>query len=99
MQCVPHTRPLLTADHPKQCRAQRDRRWAIYSAPRRGCGFIAKAANTPLACAVPVIRWGADTSSDILRQRARCTAYGREGATLQHPGWGRRRRRLLAIPG
>ena len=43
---------------------------------------------SPLACAVPVIRWGANTSSDKLRQCARCTACGRKGATLQHPGWG-----------
>jgi hypothetical protein len=43
---------------------------------------------SPLACAVPVIRWGADTSSDKLRRHARCTACGRLGATIQHPGWG-----------
>ena len=42
----------------------------------------------PLACAVPVIRWGTDASSDVLRQRALCTACGHRGATLQHPGWG-----------
>jgi hypothetical protein len=36
--------------------------------------------SSPIACAVPVIRWGPDTSSDKLR---RC-----KGATLQHPGWG-----------
>jgi len=40
-----------------------------------------------LACAVPAIRWGPDTSSDKLRQCARCTACGHKGATLQHPGW------------
>jgi hypothetical protein len=42
--------------------------------------------QAPLACAV--IRWGADTSSDKLRQCARCTACGHKGATIQHPGWG-----------
>ena len=42
----------------------------------------------PLVCAVPVIRWGAQTSSDKLRQCARCTACGNKGATIQHPGWG-----------
>jgi hypothetical protein len=42
---------------------------------------------SPLACAVPVIQWGADTSSDKLRQFARCTACGRKSATLQHRGW------------
>src|ERR1700692_2998757 len=41
-----------------------------------------------LACAVPVIRWSAETSSDKLRQCARCTAGGHKGATIQHPGWG-----------
>ncbi len=40
------------------------------------------------ACAVLVIRWGPDTSSDKLRQCARCTACGNKGATIQHPGWG-----------
>jgi hypothetical protein len=36
---------------------------------------------------VPVIRWGAGASSDVLRWRARCTACGNKGATIQHPGW------------
>ena len=36
--------------------------------------------HAPLACAVPVIRWGADASSDVLRRRARCTACGHKGA-------------------
>jgi hypothetical protein len=44
--------------------------------------------HAPLACAVPVIRWGASASSDVLQRRARCTACGHKGATLQHPGWG-----------
>jgi hypothetical protein len=43
--------------------------------------------HSPLVCAVPVIRWGAGASSDVLRERARCTACGRKGATLQHPSW------------
>jgi hypothetical protein len=43
--------------------------------------------HAPLACAVAVIRWGADASSDVLRQRARCICCGHKGATLQHPGW------------
>jgi hypothetical protein len=43
----------------------------------------------PLACAVPVIRWGAEISSDKLRQCARCTVYGYKGAMIQNPGWGR----------
>jgi len=43
--------------------------------------------HSPLACAVVVIRWGATASSDVLRQRARCTACGNKGAALQHPSW------------
>jgi len=43
---------------------------------------------SPLACAVPVIRWGANTLSDKLRRYARCTSCGRKGATIQHPGVG-----------
>jgi hypothetical protein len=30
---------------------------------------------------------GADASSDMLRQRTRCTSCGSKGGTLQHPGW------------
>ena len=41
-----------------------------------------------MANAVLVIRWGAEVSSDKLRRRARCTACGHNGATIQHPGCG-----------
>jgi len=44
-------------------------------------------AQAPMALAPLIIRWGPDTSSDKLRQCARCTACGHKGATLQHPGW------------
>jgi hypothetical protein len=44
--------------------------------------------KAPLACAVAVIRWGPNVSSDKLRRCARCTACGHKGAKLQHPGWG-----------
>jgi hypothetical protein len=43
--------------------------------------------HAPLACAVAVILWGADASSDKLRANARCTRCGGKGATLQRPGW------------
>jgi hypothetical protein len=43
--------------------------------------------HAPLACAVAVILWGADASSDKLRVSARCTNCGGKGATLQRPGW------------
>jgi hypothetical protein len=41
----------------------------------------------PLACAVPVILWGAHVSSDKLRQCARCAACGHKSATIQRPSW------------
>jgi hypothetical protein len=44
--------------------------------------------HAPLACAIAFIRWAAAASSDVLRQRARCTRRGHKGATIQHPGWG-----------
>lgn len=30
---------------------------------------------------------GAGASTEVLRERARCTACGRRGAALQHPSW------------
>jgi hypothetical protein len=44
--------------------------------------------HAPLACAVAVVRWGAGASTDVLRERARCTRCGHKGATIQHPAWG-----------
>jgi hypothetical protein len=41
--------------------------------------------SAPFACAVAVIRWGPDTSSDKLRECTRCTACGHKGQ--QHPSW------------
>ena len=60
------------------------------TARRPGCGSIVIKCShsSPLACAVAVIRWGAETSSDKLRRSARCTAYGHKGATIQRPSWG-----------
>jgi hypothetical protein len=43
-------------------------------------------AAIPLA---PIIgRFGANASSDRLRNALHCTACGRRGALLQHPSWG-----------
>jgi hypothetical protein len=44
--------------------------------------------HAPMALVPLIIRWGVETSSDRLRQCARCTKCGHKGATLQHPGWG-----------
>jgi hypothetical protein len=54
--------------------------------------------SAPLACAVAVIRWGPNTSSDKLRRCARCTACGNKGATIQHRGWGRNDVGFLPFP-
>jgi hypothetical protein len=43
--------------------------------------------HAPMALVPLMIRWGAEASSDRLRQCARCTKCGHKGATLQHPGW------------
>ena len=43
--------------------------------------------HAPVAFVPLMIRWGADASSDKLRQCARCTECGHKGATLQHPSW------------
>src|SRR5690348_18251292 len=42
--------------------------------------------HAPLACAVAVIRWEPNASSDKLRAGARCTSCGSKGATLQQAG-------------
>jgi hypothetical protein len=41
----------------------------------------------PMALTPLIIRWSAEASTDLLRQRARCMRCGRRGATLQHPSW------------
>jgi len=43
--------------------------------------------HAPVAFVPLMIRWGANASSNKLRQCARCSVCGRKGATLQHPGW------------
>src|SRR5947207_13878239 len=43
--------------------------------------------RSPLALAPFVIRWGADASSDVMRERLRCAVCGHRGARLEHPSW------------
>ncbi len=63
------------------------------------CGHLARRSAPRNAVAVASLRevsalratsmrWGPDTSSNKLRQCARCTACSSKGATIQHPGWG-----------
>jgi hypothetical protein len=54
--------------------------------------------RAPMALVAPVILWGAEASSDTLRDRARCTGCGGRGATLQHPGWGGNNVGFLPFP-
>jgi hypothetical protein len=54
--------------------------------------------SAPFACAAAVIRWGAEESSDKLRNCARCTTCGGKGATIQHPGWGGKGLGFLPFP-
>jgi hypothetical protein len=41
-----------------------------------------------MALVALMIRWGGETSSERLRQCARCTECGHRDASLQHAGWG-----------
>ena len=53
--------------------------------------------HAPLACAVAVILWGPNASSDKLRAAARCTSCGNKGPTVQHPGWAMLSHRLYIV--
>lgn len=57
-------------------------RWTWLHCAGDGCNHSSPAALAPF-----VIRWGAGASSDVLRERARCSQCGRLGATLRHPSW------------
>ena len=41
--------------------------------------------KAPMPLVPVIIRWSSDASSNVLRQRARCTVCGSKGATLMHP--------------
>ena len=41
----------------------------------------------PVALAPFVIRWGADSSSDVMRERLCCALCGHRGAALRLPSW------------
>jgi len=40
-----------------------------------------------MALTSAIVRWGPDASSDVLRQRVRCSKCGSKGATPQIPSW------------
>jgi hypothetical protein len=43
--------------------------------------------KVPIALTPLIIRWGAETGNDVLRQRAHCTKCGHTGVVLQCPSW------------
>ena len=56
--------------------------WVWVHCEERDCHHCAPLALMPL-----VIRWGIEASSDLLRNRARCTACQHKGATLRLPSY------------
>ena len=60
--------------------------WAICNGLDES-GRVACLHRAPLALAPFVIRWGAEASSNVMRQRLRCAVCGHRGAALQHPSW------------
>lgn len=61
---------------------RRSTAWMWVCCAGRGCTH-----HAPMAFAPLIIRWGAEASSDQLRQCARCSRCGHQGATLRHPSW------------
>jgi hypothetical protein len=58
-------------------------KWLWAHCERLGCGHYAPVALAPFA-----IRWGFDASTDLLRQRLRCSRCGKKGeVALTRPSW------------
>jgi hypothetical protein len=88
----------------------RARRYKSAAGPRPTLGDLQRATpwvwmhcercqhHAPLACAIAVIRWGADESSDKSRNCARCTALRRQRRRHPTSRLGRRTHRLSAVP-
>jgi hypothetical protein len=53
----------------------------------------------PMRYAPLIERFGADTSSDVLRNKARCTRCGQKGAMLIAPSWVDSQRGFAPFPG
>jgi hypothetical protein len=78
---------------PTLAELRRDVSWFWAHCANHRCSHYA-----PVALAVPIIRFGADASSDVLRQNARCSRCGGRGCTLQHPSHKDLLRGLAAFP-
>ena len=59
--------------------------WAICNGLDES-GRVARLHRAPLALAPFVIRWGAEVSSNVMRQRLRCSVCGHRGAVLKEAG-------------
>jgi len=58
-------------------------KWFWAYCERMGCGHSAPIALAPFA-----IRWGLDASSDLIRNRLRCSLCGNKGGVaLKRPSW------------
>jgi hypothetical protein len=53
---------------------------------RLACVGLNCAHSKPVAVASFVIRYGSNTSSNVIRRRARCTVCGHLGCATMHPG-------------
>lgn len=52
----------------------------------------------PMTYARFAILWGLDASSDLIRQRLRCTRCGHRGASTTMPSWGGMQKRYSELP-
>lgn len=59
-----------------------DLKWMFSYCEHIGCGHSAPIALAPLA-----IRWGMDASTDVIRERLRCSKCGKKGVALKRPSW------------
>ena len=56
--------------------------WVWAYCENRDCGHRVALAIAPFA-----IRWGLDASSDLMRERLRCSKCGHLGVSLRIPSW------------
>src|SRR5262245_42326224 len=62
-----------------------DLKWMWAYCQRIGCGHA-----VPIALAPCAIRWGWDASTDLIRERLRCSSCGAKGVALKRPSWNAR---------
>lgn len=63
-----------------------DLKWMFAYCERIGCGH-----SMPIALAPFAIRWGMGASTDLIRERLRCSKCGRKGGVaIKRPSWNSR---------